>query len=173
MRNIILVYGVIAGAIVIGGMIFSLSFGVDESNVAGLEYLGYLIMIVALSLIALGIRRYRDDDLGGVITFGTATLVGVGIAAVAGVIYVAVWEVYLAMTDHAFINDYVAGAIEAKKAEGVTGTELAEFTEEMQTLQANYGKPLFRLPMTFLEIFPVGLVIALLSAAFLKKTGAD
>jgi hypothetical protein len=32
-----------------------------------------------------------------------------------------------------------------------------------------YANPLYRLPMTFAEIFPVGLVIALLSAALLRN----
>jgi hypothetical protein len=32
-----------------------------------------------------------------------------------------------------------------------------------------YRNPLFRLPMTFIEIFPVGLLIALISAAILRN----
>ena len=40
----------------------------------------------------------------------------------------------------------------------------------METLTKRYGNPLFRLPMTFLEIFPVGLLITLVSAAVLRKS---
>ena len=40
-------------------------------------------MIVALSVIFLGVKRYRDQELGGVIRFGTAFMLGLGIAAVA------------------------------------------------------------------------------------------
>jgi lipopolysaccharide export LptBFGC system permease protein LptF len=32
-----------------------------------------------------------------------------------------------------------------------------------------YRNPLFRLPMTFAEIFPMGLLIALISAAILRN----
>jgi hypothetical protein len=35
-------------------------------------------------------------------------------------------------------------------------------------MRAQYANPLFRIPMTFLEIFPVGLVVALLSAVSLR-----
>lgn len=90
----------------------------------------------------------------------------------AGVTYVAVWEIYLAMTDHAFINDYAGGIIAAKKAEGVSGTELQAAIESMESMQSQYANPLFRLPMTFLEIFPVGLLITLISAAILRNPGA-
>jgi hypothetical protein len=36
-------------------------------------------------------------------------------------------------------------------------------------MRRQYASPLFRLPMTFLEIFPVGLLITLVSAALLKN----
>ncbi len=33
----------------------------------------------------------------------------------------------------------------------------------------SYRNPLFRIPMTFIEIFPVGLLVALISAALLRN----
>jgi hypothetical protein len=171
MQRIILTYGAIAGFIVIGSAILGLALSGGE-EVHAEEWLGYLIMLIALSLIFLGIKRYRDEHLGGVIRFGTATLVGLGIAAVAGVIYVAVWEAYLAMTDYAFMEQYTRGVIEAKQAEGVTGDELQAVADNMESMKRQYANPLFRLPMTFLEIFPVGLLITLISAAILRNRKA-
>jgi len=168
MQRIIFTYGVIAGFIVIASAILGLVLsGGEEAHAQA--WLGYLIMLIALSLIFLGIKRYRDQHLGGVIRFGTATLVGLGIAAVAGVIYVAVWEAYLAMTDYAFMEQYARGVIEAKQAEGVTGDELRAVVDNMESMKRQYANPLFRLPMTFLEIFPVGLLITLISAAVLRN----
>ena len=40
----------------------------------------------------------------------------------------------------------------------------------MNELEARYANPLFRLPMTFLEIFPVGLLVALAAAAMLRNS---
>jgi len=171
MQRIILTYGIIAGFIVIGSAILGLALSGGEA-VHAEAWLGYLIMLIALSLIFLGIKRYRDQHLGGVIRFGTATLVGLGIAAVAGVIYVAVWEAYLAMTDYAFMEQYTRGVIEAKQAEGVTGDELQAVADNMESMKRQYANPLFRLPMTFLEIFPVGLLITLISAAILRNRKA-
>ncbi len=167
MGKIALTYGAISGSIVIGVMIIGFLLSTDGSH-SSMAF-GYLIMIVALSLIFLAIKRYRDQALGGVIKFGSAFLLGLSIAAVAGVFYVAGWEGYLAATGHRFIEDYAAGIIEAKKAAGLAGEALQAEIAKMDELKANYANPLFRLPMTFIEIFPVGLIIALISAAVLRN----
>ena len=170
MKRILLTYGSIAGLIAIGGVVLSLSLPERGQSWINLQFLGYLIMLVALSVIFVAIKRYRDRDLGGIITFGTAMLIGLGISVVAGVIYVAVWETYLAQTDYAFINDYFESALAAKEAEGITGPELESFVNDMESMRTQYANPAFRLPMTFLEIFPVGLLISLVSAAILRKS---
>lgn len=168
MKKIALIYGAIAGAIVISVIAFGLATS-EGGDFSGSHAFGYLIMLLGLSLIFFGIKRYRDRDLGGVIKFMPAFVLGLAIAAVAGVVYTAVWEIYLASSDYAFINDYTTGVIEAKKASGVTGAELEKLISDMENMKATYAKPYFRLPMTFLEIFPVGLIVSLISAALLRN----
>ena len=119
MGRIILPYGAIAGAVTIGTMIaFTLP---SEDGVGGSVWLGFLVMILALSVIYLGIRRYRDHELGGVIRFRTGVLLGLGITLVAGTVYVAAWEVYLSVTDYAFIDGYTEAVIAGREAEGMDG----------------------------------------------------
>ena len=167
MKRIIFPYGAIAGTVIIGSMIltFALGGGMSGNSV----WLGYLFMIVALSLIFLGVKRYRDQELGGVIRFGTAFLLGLGISLVASAIYVVAWEVYLSVTDYAFIHDYTQSVLAAKEAEGLAGAALEAEVASMETLTSQYANPVFRLPMTFLEIFPVGLLITLVSAGLLRN----
>ena len=169
MTRIILTFGILSGAIVIVNAIIGLSFADESTSMQFLEWMGYLFMLVALSVIFIGIKRYRDQELGGVITFGSAFLVGLGIAAVAGVVYVVVWEVYLAQTDYRFIEDYIASVLATKEAAGIPAAEMQKAIEEMNVMREQYGNPLFRLPMTFIEIFPVGLLISLISAALLRR----
>ena len=170
MQRIIFVYGFIAGLVVIGSAIIAITLtGGENTAHSAMAWLGYLIMLIALSSIFVAIKRYRDTQLGGVIGFGKATLLGLGISVVAGVIYVVCWEIYLVATDHAFISQYVEGAIAAKQAEGMGGAELDAYIAQMNTLEQQYANPLFRVPMTFLEIFPVGLLITLVSAAILRN----
>ena len=170
MLRIALIYGSISGLVVIGTMILGFVFdsGADKGALSG-QLFGYLIMLVALTLVFVGVKRHRDVNHGGVIKFLPAFLTGLAIAAVAGVFYVIGWEAYLAATDHAFIEEYAAGVIAKKEAAGVSGAELENLRTDMDAMVTNYGNPLFRIPITFSEIFPVGILVALVSAAILRN----
>jgi hypothetical protein len=165
--NIIFLFGTIAGLIVIAVLIASLALAGQPSE-PGSEWLGYLVMILALSLIFFAVKRYRDRELGGVIRFAPALLMGLAIAAVAGVIYVLMWEVYLAATNYAFIDTYAAAVVEAERAKGTAG-DIAKVMADVEAAKTLYANPITRMAITFIEIFPVGLIIALISAAILRN----
>ncbi len=99
MLRISLVFGSIAGLIVILVLIAGLTV-LKGQHFLTTEWFGYLTMIVALSMIFLGIKRHRDQALGGVIKFLPAFGLGLGIAVVAGVIYTLAWEIYLAASGY-------------------------------------------------------------------------
>jgi hypothetical protein len=172
MLIIALVYGAIAGSITIAVMILGMVLGGEHGGGTGGATFGYAVMLVALVLIFLGVKRHRDRNLGGVIKFGPAFGLGVAIAAVAGFFYVVGWEINLAATDYAFISDYAQGVIASKEAAGASAEELRKATENMAEFAEQYKNPVFRLPMTFIEIFPVGLLVALVSAAILRNPKA-
>lgn len=163
----IVTYGGLSGAVVILTLLAGLTFGMD--SIFATATFGYLVMLVALTFIFIGVKRYRDVELGGVIRFGRAFAMGLGIAAFAGLIYVAVWEIYLATTGYRFIDQYTAAVLAGYEKSGLGAEALAKARAEMQALREQYGHFWFRLPMTFMEIFPVGLLVALVSAAVLRN----
>lgn len=163
-----LVYGLLSGLVVIAVIMTGLLLG-PEDGFTHSYWFGYLVMLVALTFIFVGVKRYRDVERGGVIRFLPALGMGLAIAAVAGLAYVCVWEVYLAWTDYRFMDDYVAAMIRHRRAEGVPPAEIARLAAELEALKVSYANPLFRIPLTFLEIFPVGLLVALVSAALLRN----
>ena len=167
MTRIIWTYGLISGLVVIAGILSTILASGDKPH--GNVFVGYLIMLVALSAILVGVKQYRDQALGGVISFWKALIVGLGIAAVAALAYIAVWEIYLALTDYAFMGQYTAQMLEAKREAGVTGPAYDAAVVEMATMTRQYANPLLRVPMTFVEIFPVGLLISLVSAGLLRN----
>lgn len=167
MIRTILIYGLIAGTVIILGMLAVMAASGGEPH--GDVWLGYLIMLVALSSILVGVKQHRDQVRGGVIGFWPAFGLGVGIALAAGVAYVITWEVYLAMTDYAFMDQYVAATLEAKREAGVSGAAFDKAAAEMEKMRVAYQNPLFRVPMTLAEILPVGLLVALVSAALLRN----
>ena len=169
MSRIILIFGVAAGVVVAVPMCLMVANS-EHGSAAQSYFAGYLVMVLALSLIFVGVKRLRDRELGGVIRFVPALLAGLGISAVAGVIYAIGWEITLAVTDFAFIDSYSAAAIEAARAKGASAAEVQAVIAQMDEFRRQYANPFFRLPMTFIEIFPVGVLISLISAGLLRNS---
>ena len=163
----VLVYGAIAGAIVIA--VITASIAIESLSHLQSMWFGYLVMLAALSLMFVGVNRYRDVECGGVIGFGRAFALGFGIAVVAGVVYVIGWEAYLATTDGNFMQDYAAATIADMRASGASAAEIAATEAKMAQAIAMYDSPPQRFLITFSEIFPVGLLMALVSAAVLRN----
>lgn len=169
MFNTILKYGIIAG-LVVGSLMFATFLGFD--GMPPLKYgmlLGYATMLIALSAVYVGIKRHRDLDRGGAIGFWPALGIGVGISFIAGVFYVVAWEALQAVTGMDFATSYSNAMLEAARARGASAEALAKMGAEMAAFKVQYADPMFRLPMTFAEIFPVGVLVSLVSAALLRN----
>jgi Protein of unknown function (DUF4199) len=169
LRNI-LTYGTIAG-LIIGTAMSAMTIAMSGNPASPLGMVvGYLTMLVALSAVFLGIKRHRDVDQGGVIKFWPAFGIGVAMSAIAGLFYVLAWEATMATTGIDFAGDYSAALIEQQKAKGVSPETLAKFVADMESFKTQYANPLYRLPMTFSEIFPVGILVSLVSAGLLRNS---
>ena len=127
-------------------------------------------MLLGMSAVFIGVKQHRDRHNGGVIKFLPALGVGLGIALFASLAYVLVWEAYLAATDYAFMDQYIAATLEARRAEGLSGQAYRDLETQMREMAVAYQSPLFRLPMTFVEIFPVGLLVSIVSAVLLRNS---
>ena len=166
----ILIYGVIAG-LIIGSVLSALTVSMAEQP--SFEYgmlIGYLTMLIGLSAIFIGIKRHRDLDLGGVIRFWPALGMGLAMSVIASVLYVVCWEAAVAVADVDFAQTWSQYMIDEQKAQGVSGPALEQFIAEMEAFKIQYANPWFRLPMTFTEIFPVGVLVSLISAALLRNS---
>jgi hypothetical protein len=168
-RNI-LKYGLIAGLVVAIPMNLMMVTMHDHAPLAWGMVFGYVTMLVALSAVFIAIKRYRDTELGGVIGFWPALALGLGISVFAGIIYALAWELSLALTHMDFASAYANTLIAEKKAAGASAETIAQLTAEMDAFKVQYANPLFRMPMTFAEIFPVGVLVSLVSAALLRNS---
>lgn len=170
MLRTILKYGVIGGVIV-GIPTFTIPWQFKDHISGGTGMLiGYASMLIALTTVFLGIKQQRDVVQGGVIRFLPALGIGLAISVVAGIFYVLAWELAQAVTHMDFANEYASAVIAHQKAKGVSGAALARAVAEMDAFKRNYANPLWRLPMTFTEIFPVGVLVSLVSAGLLRNS---
>lgn len=168
MGRIIAVYGVIAGVIVAIGMFINMNF-IASHGAMGMVA-GYLSMLVALIFVFVGVKRYRDVDLGGVIGFWKALGVGLGIGLVASVFYILGWELYMWQTGGTYLTDYIARTVEDMRAAGKPAAEIAKFSADMGAMAERYKNPLFRMALTLTEILPVALLVSIVSAALLRRS---
>lgn len=168
MQRIILTYGVIAGFVVAIPLFLMGTLMADNppSGAVGMA-IGYLIMLIAFTAIFVAVKRYRDDRCGGVIRFLPALGMGAAIALIASLFYVVAWEAVLAINGGDFIADMSARMLEERRAAGATASELASLQAQMAQMQGLYANPLFRVLITLTEILPIGLLVALVSAALL------
>ncbi|NNC98949.1 MAG: DUF4199 domain-containing protein [Gammaproteobacteria bacterium] len=163
MKKIIIIYGIIAGLVIVVPITLSIQYG------NGSIWFGYLIIFIAFSAIYVATRQYRDHYLGGIIDFKIALQVGLGITAVAGVLYTLVWEVYLAFTDFRFIEDYAQAIIANARNSSASEAEIAATKQQVEAFKTQYRNPLIRLPQTLIEILPPGIIVSLFSAAVLRN----
>ena len=168
MKSVILRNGIIAGLIVAVPMqAYFQSLPADANLSPHMTVLTYAVMLVALSMVFVGIKQYRDKALGGVIKFGPALLVGLGISAVAGFVYALSWEICMATMKFDFSAFYAKVVMAQAKA---AGADEAKAAADAASFTQMYANPLFRFPMTFLEIFPVGILVSLISAGLLQNS---
>lgn len=174
MQKLVLTFGGIAGLVVTTLMLLSSSLWMGEGSAPDFqtaEILGYLSMIVSLSMIYFGIRSYRDNHLGGVISFGKAFKIGILITLVASAIYAVGWLIFFHTSEAAqqFPEKYLAYMAEkmqqSEKPQAEIDAQIADYQKNMET----YKNPVVMLGMSIVEIFPVGLLITLLSALILKR----
>src|SRR5258705_5380429 len=126
MKKNIIVYGLIAGLVVSACMLTSVNYlSHCEGNVDyGTSMLiGYASMLIAFSLVFVGIRNYRDKYNGGVVSFGKAFQIGFLITLIASTIYVIAWLIDYTFFIPDFMDKYSTHMIEELKAGGASQLE--------------------------------------------------
>lgn len=169
MKKTVIVCGSIAGLIVAAMIVITTAMSNQSGNLEGSMLVGYATMILAFSLIFVGIKNYRDKYNNAVISFGKAFKVGLYITLIASTIYVVVWLVayYFFIPD--FGEKYAAYMLEKLRSGGASQLEIAKQTKEMASFVEMYKNPFFNALITYTEIVPVGLIVTLISAFILKR----
>jgi hypothetical protein len=175
MKKNILIYGLASGIIVSILMLFTISYMSHcEGNV---DYdtsmaIGYASMLIAFSLVFVGIRNYRDKYNAGIISFGKAFKIGMLMVLIASTIYVIAWLVdyYFFIPD--FMDKISAHELDKLKASGASAVEIDVKAKEMADFATMYKNPFFNAMITYVEILPVGLIVTLISSLILKRKAA-
>lgn len=169
MKRNVLIFGLVMGIILCTNMIIMVNMLYNNPEFKSNDLLGYVVMVVIFSLIFVGIRNYRNKELGGTISFGKAFKTGFFIALVASTVYVVVWLFYYYLFVPDFIERYTAHVLHQCTSEA----EVADKTQEMKNFSEMYQSPFFVVLITYAEVLPVGVIVALVSSFILKKKKSD
>ncbi len=167
MKRIVWTYGLISGAILAAMMFITIPF--EEQFGDRAEVIGYTTMVLAFLMVYFGIRAYRDTVMAGVIGFGRAFKVGILIALITSACYVASWEIMYHTMMPDFAEKYAARSVERERAAGAGAARIEARKQEMARFVENYKNPIVNVGMTFLEVFPAGAVMVLISAGILSR----
>ena len=170
MKKTVLTFGLISGVMISvlmgGSLVLANKISAGHSML-----LGYTMMVASFLLIYFGVRSYRDNTLGGQISFGRAFACGILITLITTIFYVAMWEiVYFNFMPH-FMDSYFAAQIQRIQSAGLDPATTAARVAAIQHSQQLYQNPLVNMAYTFIEPFPVGFIITFVSAAVLRRKG--
>lgn len=170
MKKIVLIYGCAAGLIlaILGGLTMSFLNPTHDLTIGFIT--GYLTMLISLSMIFVGIKKYRDKEAGGSITFWKATGLGLLIGVIATLFYVVGWEIYYQTSMSDFYDEYATIEISQLSGSGLGAAELNnKRTEILEWTSDIKGNTLLRMGLTSTEILPVVIVLSLIAATVFRK----
>jgi Protein of unknown function (DUF4199) len=169
MKKTILTFGLISGVLSSVMMCGTIPFLRDLNHGNTGYYLGYTAIVLSFLLVFFGIRSYRDNLSNGAITFGRAFTIGIGITLISCVFYVVTWEIIYFNFLHGFMDSYFAHQIQKVQSAPGTPEAIEAKVAAIRHSQQLYENPFVNALYTFIEPFPVGLVITLISATILRK----
>ena len=169
MKKTIVTFGLISGIISSVLMCSTLRFLSDLNHGEKALVIGYTTIVLSFLLVYFGIRSYRDNLAGGAITFGRGFGIGICITLISCVFYVVTWEILYFNFMHGFMDSYFTALIQKAQSAPGTPEAIQAKVAAIRQSQQLYDNPLVNSLYTFIEPFPVGVVITLISAAILRK----
>jgi len=170
MRKTVLRFGLASGLVLVAMsslmMPLCLNGTLDFDN---MEVLGYSSMVLAFLLVFFGVRSYRENVAGGTIGFGKAFQVGLLITLVTCAMYVIAWEITYFNFVPDFLDKFSAHTLAKMRETGDSQADIQKMTDQMAFMAKYYDNVFFNSAITFMEIFPVGLIVSLVSAAILRR----
>jgi hypothetical protein len=168
MTKTVLTFGLIGGVIAAALMLVTVPFQHSIPENLALV-IGYTTIVLASLMVFFGVRSYRETVGDGHLTFGRGFIVGLLITLITCACYVGTWEIVYFKLMPDFGARFAAQIVENVRASGADQAKIDEATRQARDLKAMLDDPLKNSAMTFLEPFPVGLAIALISAVILRR----
>lgn len=166
MRKIIWLFGVLSGLLIGAG--FFVNIGKSALNSSSSDVLRYALMFIVLGLaVYLSVRYIQQRLLSGEINFSRAFIIGFFIILIASVVYALMWEIYFINHGHDYVEGYLK-QIKDRLDDSALGQLEAQtrFANQREIMESYEGNFIVRFGLTMAEIFPIGLLLALVNGIY-------
>jgi uncharacterized protein YebE (UPF0316 family) len=160
--RILLVVGLIAGILqALAGVVM---------YVADVYFASWSMLVSGLVLflcIALGTKWYKDNVLGGIVTYSQAVIIGIVISVSTALIYVLYNVISISFIYPNFLDDMIQDVVARIRASGLSSEQTAELID---SLKRNATVPKIALG-NFIRLSIVGTIFSLIISIFLRTKG--
>jgi len=169
MKKNVIVFGLISGGLIATFGVCSVYLSDVINNYNGSMYIGFGAQILALSLMYVAIKNYRDKENGGIVSFGKAFQIGLYISLIASTMYVIAWAIDYHYFLPDFMEKYTAHMVSQAQSSRLSKAKIAAQIAQAAAEKKMYENPFWFTLITYREIFPTGLIVSLITALILKK----
>ncbi|MCK7595256.1 DUF4199 domain-containing protein [Pseudomarimonas salicorniae] len=165
-------YGLIAGGLLCLPMFGPyLIFGLRPEWMRVGEVIGYTSMVLCMTATWFAMRH--EQQRRGPLGYGRLLGVGVGVSAVAGLIFgLATWGFYALAGDalpEALIEFYLAQA----RDPGLDAAESARRVAEIESMKSLFFNRPLQAAVMFATVFVIGVAVSLVAAFFARRSGGE
>lgn len=169
MKNSVLKYGLISGAVMLG--MFGVAMFFSEATTVSLttqEVIGYTSMILATSIVYFGIKHYRDNEGNGSITLGRGLAVGMLIVLFPSLLFGAADVFYITVINPEWVETYYANYV-ADMKQNMPAEEFEVALVKMEAEKEMFANPMISFIVMSVTVLMVGFITTIISALILKK----
>ena len=169
MKSFVVKFGFISGGISVALMFLTFVVLRGPWLFENGAFVGYAGMVLSFSVIFVGVRSYREQSGQGSLSFGKALQAGLLMALISCCCYSLMWLFINHFFYPNFADDYMQHEMSRLHQSGATAAVLQEKMKSLEEYKSMSANPFMNALLTFTEPLPVGIVMAVLSAAILRK----
>ena len=167
-------YGLYSAAVMVGVFLVTFFFIAKESEMGYkiAEIVGYATILLSMVFVFLGIKKHRDENNAGVISFGEALKVGVLIVLIPSIAFGLYNLFYIEVLDPNFMDNYYQYTLEEYKA-SMEPAEFEAMKTKMDSEKEMFQNTFLQFFLMFFTVFVIGVIVSIISSMVLKKNKSD
>lgn len=170
MKSTVFRYGIYS-ALTILGVAWIAFFALGNASLTTQEVAGYLSMLLAMIFVFLGIRHFRNNVNGGILTFGQGLKIGVLIVLIPAVAFGLFDILYTEVINPTWKEDYYAKYIENLR-KSVAADKLDSAIRKAEKEKERFSHPAFHFLFMAGTVFVIGFIVTIISTIALRRNKA-